>query len=435
MRTAAKVGLSIGAIFGSGILFAVLAPEQTHSVVNRAVKSFSLEKTAGEWHHHHGFMGKDYSALKAVDWETVKAAKMGFFERAKKAQSAEEVRPLAAGLRARVVKAGVPADHVDSMVNRWVEAAGSCNGKEGAEKDECYKKAAECHHGSMGKENSAWKDVDWETFKAAKMGFFERAKKAQSAEEVRPLAAGLRALIVKTGVPEDHVDHMVNGWVEAAGACNAKEGAEKDECYKTAVEWHHHHGFMGTENSAEAKAWKAVDWETVKAAKMDFFERAKKAQSAEEVRPLAAELRAEVVKAGVPADHVDYMVNRWVEAAGVKEFEAQPAQGGATDTECAKYEGNGELAVDGCSKCAKYYPGRTDQCMTCGGICARKVCEESTLSDCVKIAPFIECHRECMVGDAPEQRSYLKLLRLKMMFSAMYHEFWNLFEQVFLFMG
>ena len=123
------------------------------------------------------------------------------------------------------------------------------------------------------------------------------AKKAQSAEEVRPLAAGLRAQVVTAGVPEDHVDLFVNKWVESAQACHGNKFVGKDECYKTALEWvpytlefpyihshyhsHHdaaqpavgeyHHGFMGKENSA----WKDVKWETVKAAKMGFFESAK----------------------------------------------------------------------------------------------------------------------------------------------------------------
>ena len=103
------------------------------------------------------------------------------------------------------------------------------------------------------------------------------AKKAQSAEEVRPLAAGLRAQVVTAGVPEDHVDLFVNKWMESAQACHGKESAEKDECYKTALEWHYHshhdaaqpavgeyhHGFMGKETSA----WKEVDWETVNRAR------------------------------------------------------------------------------------------------------------------------------------------------------------------------
>merc|ERR1719359_1856391 len=294
----------------------------------------------------------------------VKAAKMGYFERAKEAQSE-------AGLRALIVKAGVPEDHVDYFVKKWVESAKACDGKEGAEMEECYKAAGEWHHhhvtehaaptpptssakpsdsgcynaagtheivceshgideGSCGGmwiqscsaigyaccggtpaatepkalkdvDHSAWKSVDWGTVKAAKMGFFERAK---SAEDVRPLAAGLRARVVQSGVPEDHVDSMVNRWVTAAAACNGKEGAEKDECYKKAAECQGgHHGFMGQENSA----WKDVDWDMVKAAKMGYFERAKKAQSTEEVRAL-------VVKAGVPEDHVDYFVKKWVES-------------------------------------------------------------------------------------------------------------------------
>jgi len=359
MRTAAKVGLSFGAIFGGVVLFTVVAPEQTHSVV----KALSLDKTAAKWQYHHGFMGKENSAWKEVDWETVKAAKIGFFERAKDAQSAEDVHPLAAGLRARVVRAGVPEDHVDSMVSKWVTAAGACNAKEGAEKEECYKKASEpCgHHGSMGKDNSAWKDVNWETVKAAKMGFFESAKKAQSAEEVRPLAAGLRAQVVTAGVPEDHVDLFVNKWMESAQACHGKESAEKDECYKTALEWHYH-------------------------------------------------------------SHHDA---------------AQPAVGAATTTECAKYEGKGEFVVNGCSKCAKYYPGQVDQCMTCGGTCGRKVCDKNNFWDCVTTAPFKECHRACMTEDAsaPEQRPSLRLIRLHRLFSAISQKFWGLVGNVYGFMG
>jgi len=213
----------------------------------------------------------------------------------------------------------------------------------------------------MGKDNSAWKDVKWETVKAAKMGFFESAKKAQSAEEVRPLAAGLRAQVVTAGVPEDHVDLFVNKWMESAQACHGKEGAEKDECYKTALEWHYH-------------------------------------------------------------SHHDA---------------AQPAVGAATTTECAKYEGKGEFVVNGCSKCAKYYPGQVDQCMTCGGTCGRKVCDKNNFWDCVTTAPFKECHRACMTEDAsaPEQRPSLRLIRLHRLFSAISQKFWGLVGNVYGFMG
>jgi hypothetical protein len=222
---------------------------------------------------------------------------------------------------------------------------------------------------------------------------------------------------------------MVNKWVKAVEACAGKEGEELTECYKSAVEWHHH-GFMGKDNAA----WKDVDWETVKAAKMGFFERAKKLQSVGEVRPLAAGLRAEFVKAGVPEDHADSWVSKMVEAV-VKDFDgAQSAHEGATDTECAKYEGKSELAVRGCSKCAEYYPGRVDQCMTCGGVCGRKVCDENNFGECVKTEPFIECHRSCMAEEAiaPENKPYLKLLRLQRLFSALYHKLFDLFEQYFL---
>ena len=49
------------------------------------------------------------------------------------------------------------------------------------------------------------------------------------------------------------------------------------------------------------------------------------------------------------------------------------------------------MAVRGCSKCAKFYPGRTDQCMTCGGVCKRKACDGKDFGECVQTAPFKEC--------------------------------------------
>jgi len=377
MRFAA---LSIGAIFGGVVVFTVVAPEQTRSVA-RSLEAV-VDKTAVEGHYHHGFMGKENSAWKKVDWETVKEAKMGHFELAKKAQNTGEVRTL-------VLEAGVPEDHVDYFVNKWVASAQACDAKEGAEMEDCYKAAADWHqwgHHHHGAEHmavstssakptdggcynakgtheivceadgadeatcggkwvqscsalgyaccggkpettsvdhsdwSAWKSVDWETVKAAKTGFFERAK---SAEDVRPLAAGLRASVVKSGVPEDSVDSMVNRWTAAAEACNGKKGAEKDDCYKKAADCHGgHHG--GKENWKEG-AWKDIDWEKVKAAKLDYFERVKAAHNS------AAGLRAVVLKAGVPEDHVDSMVTRWVAST-----KACDGKEGAEMEECYK---------------------------------------------------------------------------------------------------
>jgi len=106
--------------------------------------------------------------------------------------------------------------------------------QEVAEKDDCYKKAADCHGGHYGgKENwkeGAWKDIDWEKVKAAKLDYFERVKAAHNS------AAGLRAVVLEAGVPEDHVDSMVNRWVASTKACDGKEGAEMEECYKKAAE-------------------------------------------------------------------------------------------------------------------------------------------------------------------------------------------------------
>merc|ERR1712078_371137 len=88
-------------------------------------------------------------------------------------------------------------------------------------------------------------------------------------------------------------------------------------------------------------------------------------------------------------------------------------------------------------KCAKYYPGQVDQCMTCGGTCGRKVCDKNNFWDCVTTAPFKECHRACMTEDAsaPEQRPYLRLIRLHRLFSAISQKFWGLVGNVYSFIG
>jgi hypothetical protein len=208
-------------------------------------------------------------------------------------------------------------------------------------------------------------------------------------------------------------------------ACDGKEGEELAECYKTGVEWYHH-------CSKEDAPWKDVDWEMVKAAKTGFFERAKTLQNEGEVRPLAEGLRARLVMARVPEDHVDSWVSKMEEAV-VKDFDAaQPADGGATDTECTKYEGKGELAVRGCSKCATYYPGRVDQCMTCGGVCGRKLCDANNWGECVKTASFHECHGSCMAEDAtaPKDQRSLKFLKLKRLFSVFYQKVLGLLEHL-----
>jgi hypothetical protein len=171
-------------------------------------------------------------------------------------------------------------------------------------------------------------------------------------------------------------------------------------------------------------AWKAVDWETVKSTKMGFFERAKRVRSAEEMRPLAAGLRARLVKAGVPEDGVDSMVSKWVDAA-LKESEApKPAFAGKPIAECAKYEEKGGLALSGCSKCAEHYPGRTDDCMYCGRTCGRSICDKNNWEECVTGKEFLECHVTCMADFAnPELSFKYVLLKIEAWFVDLYRKF------------
>jgi len=153
---------------------------------------------------------------------------------------------------------------------------------------------------------------------------------------------------------------------------------------------------------------KLVDWALVTEAKTSFFARSKQLASRGDVRAFAAGLRAELVKAGVPVDRVGYIVTKWVKAA-VKDFKdkeaASPASGGEIDSECTKYEGKGALAVRGCHRCSEYYPGRTEQCMGCGGVCVRKTCDDDNIGECVKTEPFKECHFACMAKSDIDQET------------------------------
>merc|ERR1719387_3290840 len=84
------------------------------------------------------------------------------------------------------------------------------------------------------------------------------------------------------------------------------------------------------------------------------------------------------------------------------------------EEECAKYAARGPLAVTRCEKCAEFYPGKTDECMSCGGVCARKVCAANNLDECIKTPPFADCHKVCMEKSevAPEQQTNAKLHKL-----------------------
>jgi len=85
---------------------------------------------------------------------------------------------------------------------------------------------------------------------------------------------------------------------------------------------------------------------------------------------------------------------------------------------CAKYEQMGEAAIAGCAKCANHYSERVEECMACGGVCNRNVCDTSQLeaaltnvgnspeqikmavahmmAECSKTDEYRACHQSCM---------------------------------------
>merc|ERR1711972_822500 len=75
--------------------------------------------------------------------------------------------------------------------------------------------------------------------------------------------------------------------------------------------------------------------------------------------------------------------------------------------QCSKYAKWGKEATHGCHECAKYYPGRADECMKCGAPC-ENICPAGSSFDCYKGDEFVTCHKTCMHTGAEEQSTVRK---------------------------
>jgi hypothetical protein len=72
------------------------------------------------------------------------------------------------------------------------------------------------------------------------------------------------------------------------------------------------------------------------------------------------------------------------------------------ENQCSKYEKWGSMAIRGCAECARWYPGRTDECMECGGKC-KNICPAGSSPDCYRGEEFVKCHKKCMLMGAKVQ--------------------------------
>jgi hypothetical protein len=437
----------------------------------------------------------DEECHKLVDWDMVTETKMGFFARAKELKGREELRPLAVGLKERLVKAGMPEDRAWYIVKKWVGAVKEKMEPAKEEKKEEYTPAKQeaavsesgcdkyagrgelavqgckkCEYFYPGRETRCMrcggacakvcKGKDFaecaktEEYKTCHLGCMDGSeKKERPAEESGCSKYAARGELAVDGCRKCAVFYpgRSDECMGCGGYCKKEVCEVKDfaECAKTDEYKKCHLGCMEKKAAAEEKkaveevaapldarreqeefsgrhleavkdcyfdpeCAKNVDWDAVTKAKTDFFLRAKLVQDRREVIPQSAKLLTRLVDAGVPEDRAKDMVSKWAKHLFQKQDSAKPdPASGETDEECAKYEGKGELAVRGCSKCAKIYPGRTDQCMTCGGVCKRKACDGKDFGECVQTAPFKECHRACMAEGATN----VKWLKLKRLFS------------------
>jgi len=248
----------------------------------------------------------DPECHKLVDWDGVTKVKIGLFERLKKLKSVDETKPLAAGVRARMVRLGVPDDRVDYIVTKWIKSVF----KDYEPVQEEYEPAR-----TSPKPIELHLDGFYFSFKTG-------GDPADVVDRFEGRTDGYRFTIYRNGVAKpmewggsfhlrgNELFGVVTGTVErngdivwSHGYTSRKESkSEKVDCY------------------FDPECHKLVDWDGVTKVKIGLFERLKMMKSVDETKPLAAGVRARMVRLGVPDDRVDYIVTKWIKSV-FKDYE------------------------------------------------------------------------------------------------------------------
>eukprot|EP00931_Biecheleriopsis_adriatica_P108890 TRINITY_DN8315_c0_g1_i1.p1 TRINITY_DN8315_c0_g1~~TRINITY_DN8315_c0_g1_i1.p1 ORF type:complete len:512 (+),score=85.20 TRINITY_DN8315_c0_g1_i1:70-1605(+) len=71
--------------------------------------------------------------------------------------------------------------------------------------------------------------------------------------------------------------------------------------------------------------------------------------------------------------------------------------------ECKMYQNWGSVAMQGCRRCAKAYPGSVSECFACGKNCGNSCPKESEF-ECYTRDPFLSCHKSCMSNQSTESK-------------------------------
>jgi len=160
---------------------------------------------------------------------------------------------------------------------------------------------------------------------------------------------------MNAGVPEDRVDYIVDKWLRTRSI------KKETDCY------------------FDLECSKLVDWRRVTVTKEKLFARLRQSSvPGSELPFLRRTVRRSLMKAGVPEDRVDYIVDKWLKT---------------TSDVCNKHMDKNMRS--GCYACQKGYPKRVKECLECGGQCVKTApCHGA--EDCGHNPNFMKCHEACM---------------------------------------
>jgi len=239
-----------------------------------------------------------------------------FFAYLKTERSPKEVEVVMKRMHVGFAKAGMPEDRIDYILEGWLKFAKEHEPKKIDQKD-CYFDK-ECHD-----------KVDWEKIGAIKRMFFAYFKTERSPEEVEASMERARRGFVQAGMPEDRIDYILKKWMKTAGPKEDPKKIDQKDCY------------------FDKACHDKVDWEKIGEVKKGFFARLKyykEQNDSRAVRTLVEKTRPLFSAAGMPADRIDYILNKWVKYVYPEAVE-RPTSSMATKTAEPKVQRGTEALV------------------------------------------------------------------------------------------
>jgi len=154
--------------------------------------------------------------------------------------------------------------------------------------------------------------VDWTQVKAVKMDFFQQLKELKGKEDkagVKELLTEAHKKFLQAGMPEDRIDYILLKWTKGVYSDGSKDKSK--DCY------------------FDKECHDKVDWTKIEKIKDGFFGRLKLYKANDDkgaVKNMMAKAHEMFVDAGMPDDHVDYILLKWVKYVYPEALDSSPSE-------------------------------------------------------------------------------------------------------------